>query len=698
MIKTGFTPDNIVYTPKNIVSFIAELVSSWKSVKVLDPAVGSASFFWNINERSKLEPSFTGIDIGPDIIGMAEDNLERFDFEYNLINNDFFEIKDKLVEKFDLIVCQPSFIQLKDVLTVEGYKFLNNEFAYLFASLDLLAEDGYLVFILPEQKSFFYSDYHLPMREFLLENYSVEGIISLPNDTFYPEATLKTCILVLKNCQQRSEVFFAKYSSDNADLVLDNFQSGKFVKNLSEGFWVDASALADHNVSWTYDHFKSIERLKTKKEKSKYKIKKLSDVVSFKHDFDDFDEVMLIPKNPLEDVIFRSEFNDDDLDNYFTCIITDEKVSPQYLKLYLNSNAMKNERNLFSYGTFQRILNTFGLNSLLIEIPPLKIQNQIVETSNLSDKTYKKIKTLYKGFKSEIFNYDSLLNLMKSFEEIEDEDLFYKNLIWPFATSYHIALKTSADKNTQLENHFKLFEIIAAFNSIVLLSALPNDVFHEKKNYIFGEECVNFQKVSFGGWIGLYSRLNRIYRSFDKETYHILPFESNFYKKLTNKNIIQILNPIISKRNEKSHGGTMPEIIAQKSICELNRFTNQIFDVLTAYKSLKLIYPTNMEKSSGLYHINTKVLEGNSYDFDEEEIVTEDDMDTKLLYLYNGTTDERLKLKPELIKLLECPECGNWSLYFFNSLEESYVKYVSYQFEVHDHKAAPKSMDEILRT
>ena len=142
---------------------------------------------------------------------------------------------------------------------------------------------------------------------------------------------------------------------------------------------------------------------------------------------------------------------------------------------------MKNERNLFSYGTFQRILNTFGLNSLLIEIPALKTQNQIVETSNLSDKTYKKIKTLYKGFKSEIFNYDRLLNLMKSFEEIEDEDLFYKNLIWPFATSYHIALKTSADKNTQLENHFKLFEIIAAFNSIVLLSAFFRMIFFMKK-------------------------------------------------------------------------------------------------------------------------------------------------------------------------------------------------------------------------
>ncbi len=696
MIKTGFTPENVVYTPKNIVSFIAELVSPWQSQEILDPACGSGSFFWKINERSKHHPSFTGIDIGPEVVEMAEENLEKYDIDYELINDDFFEVK--LDKKFDLIVSQPSFVQLKEALSVRGFKFLNNEYAYLFASLDLLEKDGYLVFILPEQKSFFYSDYHFVMREFLLENYSVEALISLPNDTFYPESTIKSCLLILKNSQQGNKVFFAKYSPDHADLILDNFQSGKSVKNLSEGFWVDVSALADHNVSWTYDYFKSIERLKTKNEKSKYQIKKLNEIVDFNREFDEFDEVMLIPKNPVEDVIFRSEFDDDNLDKYFTCIVNDEIVSPQYLKLYLNSNTMKNERNLFSYGTFQRTLNKFGLNSLLIEIPDLKTQNQIVETSNLSDKTYNKIKTLYKGFKSEIFNYNNLLNLMKDFEDISDEDLFYKNLIWPFATSYHIAIKTSADKNTQLENHFKLFEIIAAFNSIVLLSALPQDIFHEKKEYIFGEKCSNFKKVSFGGWIGLYSRLNKIYKSFDKETYQILPFESQFYKKLTNKNVIQIMNPIIAKRNEKSHGGTMPEIIAQKNICELNRFTNQMFEVLTAYKSLKLIYPTNMEKTSGLYHINTKVLEGNSYDFDEKEIITESDMDSKLLYLYNNTTDERLKLKPELIKLLECPECGNWSLYFFNSLEENNVKYVSYQFEVHDHRAPPKTIEEILRT
>lgn len=696
MTKTGFTPENIVYTPKNIISFISELVSPWQSEKILDPACGSGSFFWNINKKAEVQQNFTGIDIGPEIIEIAKNNLETTNIFWKLINEDYFKIYKEL-GLFDLIVSQPSFQQLKETITVKGFQFLNNEFAYIFASLDLLEEDGYLVFILPEQKSFFFSDYHFPIRNYLLENYSVEAIISLPNDLFYPEATIKSCLLVIRNSDQKDKVFFAKYSPENVDMVLENFYEENSGRNLSNGFWVDASELAKSNVSWTFDYFKSIRRLKSKKETSKYEIKHLSEIVEFKDDFSEFEEIMLIPKSPVEEVIFRSELEEDEMGNYLPCKCVDERVSPQYLKLYLNSDDMKNERNLFSHGTFQRYIDITGLNSLLIEIPELKIQNQIVETNNLSDKNYQKMKTLYKSFKAEIFNYDDLFQIMKKFEEIQDEDLFYKNLIWPFATSYHIALKTTGDKNTQLENHFKLFEIISAFNSIMLLSALPKDIFYENEDYLFNEECSNFQKVTFGGWVGLYSRLNNVYRRLDKETLHILPFDLKFYKILTGKRIINILNPIIIKRNEKSHGGVIPEIFAQKTICELDRFTNQIFDVLTAYKSLKLIYPTSMEKSSGVYHINAKILEGNSYAFDEKEIITEKDMDTKVLYLYNGTTDERLKLNPKLIKLTQCPECANWSLYFYNSMDKNDIRYVSYQFEVHDYKTPPESLDEILR-
>lgn len=697
MTKTGFTPENIVYTPKNIISFISELVSPWESEKILDPACGSASFFWNINKKARVKQNFTGIDIGPEIVEMAKNNLENTDLYWKLINDDYFKVYEDL-GLFDLIVTQSSFQQLKETITVKDFKFLNNEFAYLFASLGLLEENGYLVFILPEQKSFFFSDYYLPLRKFLVNNYSVEAIISLPNDLFYPEATIKTCLLVIKNSAQRDKVFFSKYSPEDADVILENFYEEKSAsENLANGFWVDAKELSKKSVYWTVDYFKSIKRLKSKKEQSKYEIKNLSELVEFQDNFDEFEDIMLIPKSPVEEVIFRSEFEDDNLDNYFPCRCVDDHMSPQFLKLYLNSDDMKNERNLFSHGTFQRYMDMVGLNSLLIEIPPLKIQNQIVETNNLSDKNYQKMKTLYKSFKAEIFNYNDLFQIMKDFEEIQNDDLFYKNLIWPFATSYHIAVKTSADKNTQLDNLFKLFEIISAFNSIVLLSALPKDIFYDKKEYLFGEECGKFQKVTFGGWVGLYSRLNNVYGEFDNETYHILPFDSRFYKTITNKKVVKNLNPIIKKRNQKSHGGVMSEIFAQKTICELDRDINQIFDVLTSFKSLKLIYPISMEKSSGLYHIKAKILEGNSYAFDIKEIVTEKDMDTRILYLYNETTDERLKLNPVLIKLIQCPECANWSLYFYNSLDKKNIKYISYQFEVHDYKAPYASLDEILR-
>jgi type I restriction-modification system DNA methylase subunit len=447
MKKTGFTPENIVYTPKNIISFISELVSPWHSKKILDPACGSASFFWNINKKAKVPQDFTGVDIGPEIIEIAKNNLETTNIFWKLVNEDYFKIHKKL-GKFDLIVSQPSFNQLKEIISVRDFDFLNNEFAYLFTSLDLLEKDGYLVFILPEQKSFFFSDYHFPMRNYLLDNYSVEAIISLPNDLFYPEATIKTCLLIIKNSTQRENVFFAKCSSENADMVLENFYGEKSGENLLNGFWEDSSELAKSNVSWTFDYFKSIRRLKSKKEESKYKIKNLSEIVEFKDEFSEFEEILLIPKSPVEDMIFRSEFEEDDITNYLPCKCIDENVSPQYLKLYLNSADMKNERNLFSHGTFQRYIDIVGLNSLLIEIPELKVQNQIVETNNLSDKNYQKMKTLYNSFKAEIFSYDNLLQIMSEFEEIQNDDLFYKNLIWPFATSYHIAVKTTCDKNT----------------------------------------------------------------------------------------------------------------------------------------------------------------------------------------------------------------------------------------------------------
>jgi len=140
------------------------------------------------------------------------------------------------------------------------------------------------------------------------------------------------------------------------------------------------------------------------------------------------------------------------------------------------------------------------------------------------------------------------------------------------------------------------------------------------------------------------------------------------------------------KRNKVSaHGGIVPEIVARKEIAELSPMLTSVFERLLVYGSLRLIYPQSMKKSNGLYFIRVKKLEGTHYPFAEEEIQSEVDMDTEALYLLEPSSHSRLKLLPELIKLIQCESCGNWSIYFYNKMDKNKVRYVSYQNEMHDY-------------
>ena len=163
--------------------------------------------------------------------------------------------------------------------------------------------------------------------------------------------------------------------------------------------------------------------------------------------------------------------------------------------------------------------------------------------------------------------------------------------------------------------------MIAAFNSIVLLSALPEKVFKEQKDHILDKGNSDYKKVSFGLWVGLYSRLAKMYRKMNDDFYPSIPFEKKFYASITTKNIINILDKIPKKRNETTgHGGSISEIVVQKTISELTPNLDKMFGVLTAYKTLELIYTQSMKKNNGLYRVHIKRLEGTHYPFKEDAV------------------------------------------------------------------------------
>ena len=305
-VKSGFTPENILYTPEDIINFISKLAAKWKPKSILDPACGSGSFFPEISSLMDENPHCTGVDISSEIIKNADTNLLKNDLDYNLINNDFFIIKDDFKDKFDLIFSQPSFVQLQVSEDVAGFGMLDLEFKVMIESLNLLKDEGHLVLVLPEQKSFFFSEYYRPVRDYLLNKFSVEAIISLPSQTMYPYSSIKTCILILKNSSQRDKVFFAQYNKEYENNLIQNFYKKNSNDNLSQGFWVDVKNLNKEGSIWTFDYYRALKNLETKKANSKYPLKTLIEIGNFEENTVDSNELILIPKEPYSEVILKS--------------------------------------------------------------------------------------------------------------------------------------------------------------------------------------------------------------------------------------------------------------------------------------------------------------------------------------------------------------------------------------------------------
>lgn len=349
--------------------------------------------------------------------------------------------------------------------------------------------------------------------------------------------------------------------------------------------------------------------------------------------------------------------------NYIECVVDNEKVLPQYLKLYLSSDQGIAQLSSLYGGSVIPSLRAQDLRNVFIELPDLSVQAQIISASQKLLEMSTAVQLATQNFYSHPFNYSDFLSLTEKFDKADEKDLSFENLVWPLATSFRIATKGSPNVTSQLDSYFKLVEMVAALNSMVLLSALPNEIRSNYEKDIWTDNKSSYSKVSFGLWVALYRRLANIYRKLSSEKINgksvlqSFSFGEEFYLNLLDQELLRILETIPEKRNKyggAAHGGFVPEIVAQRVISELHPSLIAIFKKLSnIYSSLDLIYPQSMKKSNGLYTIKIKKLQGTSYPFSEEEIQSEIDMNTKSLYLHNPVSRVRLELLPEFVKLIQ---------------------------------------------
>jgi len=206
----------IVFTPRHITRYCVELTGIKPSDKVIDIACGTGGFLvaafdkmmalaGSPAQRASIKSSLAGFDTNPTIWALATLNMFfRGDGKSHIENTNSFEKanKEKIREQFTRAYLNPPFSQEDEP-----------EKLFIDASMDALAPDGILAAVV--YAGVFADDEHKAWRKEFLAKHTLLGVISLPEDLFYPTAAPVSIIIARAHIPHKQQkAFLARVWND----------------------------------------------------------------------------------------------------------------------------------------------------------------------------------------------------------------------------------------------------------------------------------------------------------------------------------------------------------------------------------------------------------------------------------------------------------------------------------------------------
>ena len=364
--------------------------------------------------------------------------------------------------------------------------------------------------------------------------------------------------------------------------------------------------------------------------------------------------------------------------------IISEKVSLQYLYYYLNSELGKNEFYYHLRGHKELISD---VDNIRVPIPPKNEQEDIVETMIRSEELFYGMNQLKTTINKNFFNYEGNLEAVEEFfgkrefnEKTEELSIpgnwqyAHSGLIWPLAITYLLATSGGFEKVEKATNLIKLFEFTVAFNSYVLISGIPDEIYEKNKSKIWEhaydkrnntDKYAKKLNLTFGSWDYFHGILKGIYK---KE--FTTRINKEFYMNLLDKKIRNHYTNLKNERNEQFHGGFSNPYEAETFLNELNTPKLEMFNHLNScYDKFRLYYTT------GRVDMKTKEYEiiflNGPYSMPiYSTVISEEILEPESLYLHDIMENKFTKLNDNLIKFKAVDEMKHdWRLYVFIGFE-----------------------------
>ena len=299
-------------TPRHIIRAIVRLVDPRIGETVFDPAAGTAGFLvgaWDhirlansspagIEEietegktirrglgdalgsdavRQLQEATFYGADVDPQMVRLATMNLTLRGLDrVRILRRDALTrsldraAKADLalpVHGFDVVLANPPFSGRLDkdrvVEEVKVGRTAQTELLFLQFMLNQLKEGGRCGVVVPEGVLFGSTGAHRELRRRLIENNTVEAVLSLPGGVFNPYSGVKTSVLVFRKGGTTGRVMFLHAENDGFKLDANHDQpiEADDLPGLIEAFrdratrwrqWHDSDPEEDWTENWWY--------------------------------------------------------------------------------------------------------------------------------------------------------------------------------------------------------------------------------------------------------------------------------------------------------------------------------------------------------------------------------------------------------------------------------------------------------------
>lgn len=219
-IRYGYDNNSlgIVFTPRHITKYCAELINVTAKDKVIDIACGSGGFlvasFDRMMSTAKelgipadiVRESLYGFDTNPTVWSLAALNMFfRGDGKSHIENASCFEqsSRQSVEGKFTKALLNPPFSQIDEP-----------EREFILTAMEALQTMGLMAVVV--KSGIFADGDNAQWRNTFLKKHSVLGMISLPGDLFYPTAVDTTIMIAQAHRPQQitDDVFMAKIWND----------------------------------------------------------------------------------------------------------------------------------------------------------------------------------------------------------------------------------------------------------------------------------------------------------------------------------------------------------------------------------------------------------------------------------------------------------------------------------------------------